>query len=416
MAKRKDSKGRVLKENEIQRADGRYEYRYVSLDGKRKSVYSWRLTELDPVPPGKQKKLSLRELEQHILKDSLDGIVYNTKQTLNDRWDSNIETRTLKESTRNNYIYMYDLHVRNSIGQLPIKDVTYTVLKTFYKDLVKEGFKLVSIETYSTMLGPVFKTAQKDGLIRLNPNEGIMAELKKSCDWDKNIRHGLTKSQTKRFLSYVENSKYAMWHNLFICLFGTGCRIGEFIGLRWQDIHWKENYIDINHNLTYRRQSNGKMEFHVSTTKTKNANRKIPMLNAIKTALKKEHTRQTKEGFCEKTIDGYSGFIWRSSGLNPYCPTGINDGIRNAVKDYNEEEKLKAKEENRKPELLPTFSAHWCRHTFCMRLCENETDLKLIQEIMGHANIATTMDIYNECNLERKIESFKNLDKYGDVI
>lgn len=417
MEKRKDSKGRVLKENEIQRADGRYEYRYISIDGRRKSVYSWRLTELDPVPAGKKKKPSLRELEKNVVKDSLDGIVHNAKRTLNECWDSNLESRSLKLSTRNNYIYMYDLHVRNTIGQLPIKDITYTVLKSFYKNLVdNEGFKPVSVETYSTILGPVFKAAQRDGLIRLNPNEGIISELKKTCGWEKNIRHGLSKEQTKKFLAFVKNSRYAMWHPMFVCLFGTGCRIGEFIGLRWSDIHWNANYIDINHNLTYRTQPNKKMEFHITTTKTKNGNRKIPMLNPVKEALKQEYARQSEQGFCSTEIEGYSGFIWRSCNLRPYCPSGINEGLRNAAKDYNEEEKEKAKAEHRKPELLPRFSAHWCRHTFCMRLCENETDLKLIQEIMGHSNITTTMDIYNECNLERKIQSFKNLDRYGDVI
>ena len=44
--------------------------------------------------------------------------------------------------------------------------------------------------------------------------------------------------------------------------------------------------------------------------------------------------------------------------------------------------------------LLPDFSAHNLRHTFCTRLCENETNLKVIQNIMGHVDISTTMDIY----------------------
>ena len=48
--------------------------------------------------------------------------------------------------------------------------------------------------------------------------------------------------------------------------------------------------------------------------------------------------------------------------------------------------------------------------TFCTRLCENETNLKIIQEIMGHADISTTMNIYNEATKEKKIESFANLE------
>ena len=59
---------------------------------------------------------------------------------------------------------------------------------------------------------------------------------------------------------------------------------------------------------------------------------------------------------------------------------------------------------------LPHFSCHHLRHTFCTRFCENETNLKVIQEIMGHADITTTMDIYNEATKDKKMESFAGLE------
>ena len=73
-------------------------------------------------------------------------------------------------------------------------------------------------------------------------------------------------------------------------------------------------------------------------------------------------------------------------------------------------QKEDAKAEGREPELLPHFSCHHLRHTFCTRFCENETNLKVIQEIMGHADITTTMDIYNEATKDKKIESFAGLE------
>ena len=65
-----------------------------------------------------------------------------------------------------------------------------------------------------------------------------------------------------------------------------------------------------------------------------------------------------------------------------------------------------AKKEHREPVLLPNFSAHSLRHTFCTRLCERETNLKVIQSIMGHKDIQTTMDIYAEATEEKKQETF----------
>lgn len=72
--KRTDNKGRILKTGESQRTDGRYAYKYLGTDGKAKFLYSWRLNDTDPIPKGKRKCKSLREIEKEILRDKMDGI------------------------------------------------------------------------------------------------------------------------------------------------------------------------------------------------------------------------------------------------------------------------------------------------------------------------------------------------------
>ena len=414
--KRKDSKGRVLRTNEYERPDGRYAYRYVDTEGKTKFVYSWKLVETDSLPKGKPKCDSLREIEKIVGKDVFDGIVARSKVTLNDRWNDYINNKPeLKQSTRTNYKYLYKKYVQDDIGQKPIKTITYTIMKKFFNKLLHEiGFKPNSVESANTILHPVFAIAVKDGLLRINPTEGIMADLKRSNDWEKKPRHALTKEQQRIFITYVKEH-YNRWYPLIVCMLGTGCRIGEMLGLRWKDIMWDSNIISINHNLIYRVQENGKMEYHITTTKTRNSNREIPMFESVRNALKQERKVQSKEGFCTTEIDGYSGFIWKNKNgdvLNPSC---VNRVLTRICKSYNETEKEQAEKEHRKPDLLPRFSSHHLRHTFCVRLCEEETDLKLIQEIMGHADISTTMDVYNESNIERKKERFANLEKHSKV-
>ena len=70
----------------------------------------------------------------------------------------------------------------------------------------------------------------------------------------------------------------------------------------------------------------------------------------------------------------------------------------------------KAEKENRDALLLPCFSCHNLRHTFATRYCENENNIKVIQEILGHKDIATTMDVYAEATKDTKIKSFKELE------
>jgi len=416
--KRKDGKGRVLHDNEYVRSDGRYGYQYSDLKGNRKMIYSWRLLETDPVPKGKAWCESLREMEKTILKDKLDGIEVKSKLTLNDRWDAYIADKPeLKQSTRTNYKYMYDKYIRDDIGQRPIKSITYSDCKKFFNKLIHElGFKARSVEIINTLLHPVFRIAVRDNLIRTNPTDGIIAELKRSNEWVMEKRHALTEEQQQAFVNYVRNHKvYVHWDPLITCLLGTGCRIGEMLGLRWEDIYWNDGIISINHSLIYRLQDDGTVKFRVTTTKTKNSNREIPMFDSVKKALRAEYQRQSKEGFCLDEIEGFTGFIWMNRDGHVMSPHNLNRALDRITKDYNAEEKVMAKKEHRKPRYLPHFTAHHLRHTFCTRICENETDLKLIQEIMGHADITTTMDVYNESNRERKKERFAKLEKIANV-
>jgi integrase len=241
--------------------------------------------------------------------------------------------------------------------------------------------------------------------------EGVMTEIKKSHDWEKGKRHALTVAQQTAFISYIAgSSQFAHWLPIFTVLLGTGCRVGEAVGLRWQDCDFEENVISVNHNLIYRVQDSGKCEYHVTTPKTRSGIRIIPMLSEVKKALQGEYDRQLREGFTELEVDGYSGFIFQNQLGECLNPHAINRAIDRISKAYNREETERAAKENREPELLPHFSAHNLRHTFCTRFCENETNLKIIQEIMGHADISTTMNVYNEATREKKMESFANLE------
>ena len=296
---------------------------------------------------------------------------------------------------------------------MKLANIKYSDVKRFYLSLIHEkGFKPNSMEIIHTILHPVFSTAVRDGIIRLNPTDGVMNEIKRTHNWEKPKRKALTEAQQSAFISYVSSSPtYNHWLPIFTVLLGTGCRIGEVVGLRWQDCDFAEGIISINHNLVYRkREKTGKMGFHITTPKTNAGIRIIPMLEEVRRALIQERLRQMEDGFNDTVIDGYSGFIFSSrygDAISPHC---VNRAIERICRDYNAEETERAKQEKRAPQLLPHFSCHNLRHTFCTRFCENEKDLKVIQEIMGHADITTTMNIYNEATKERKVASFVNLE------
>lgn len=418
MADRRDNKNRVLWNGEYQKSDGRYEYRYKDSKGVERSVYSWMLTQTDRPPKGKRSKQCLREMEKIIARDRQDEIDTYTAQklTLNAFFDAYISNKQeLKQSTRTNYKYIYKKYVSDHLGRRTLSTIKYSDIKKFYNSLIREqGFKPNSMEVAHTILHPIFTTAVRDGYIRINPTDGVMAEIKKGHDWEKPKRHALTEGQQAVFIDHIAKTDiFKHWLPLFTVMLGTGCRVGEIVGLRWADCDFNAGIITISHNLIYRQQDNGKMEYHITTPKTKAGIREIPMFKDVRRALCELRLECMRTGFNQTVIDGYSGFIFKNRYGNVITPHCINRAIERIYKHYNNTEIEAAHKEHREPQLLPHFSCHNLRHTFCTRMCENTSDkntLKMIQEIMGHADIGTTLDVYTDLTRAKKQEAFAELE------
>lgn len=410
MAKvRKDLRGRSLRKGEVQRSsDKRYMYTYTDPMGRRKFIYANDLAEL-------------REKEAKLMKDQLDGLdLYVAgKASVNDMFDRYMSTKyNLRESTKSSYLYTYDHYVRDTFGKKRIADIKYSDVLQFYYYLLNEvKIALGTLDTVHCLLHPTFQLAVRDEIIRNNPTDGVMKEISRESSKNRGIRHALTVEQQRAFMEYIANHPiYYHWWPMFTVLLGTGCRIGEALGLRWQDLDYDKRTININHSLSYyQKPESNKSVLRISKPKTEAGIRTIPMLDIVKDAFEMLYEEQLENGFNETEIDGMSGFIFCNRfGMVPN-PQTVNHTIKRIANSYNADEVVRAKKERRNPIILPNFSCHHLRHTFCTRLCENETNLKVIQSIMGHRNIETTMDIYAEATEEKKQESFENLAAKLDI-
>lgn len=410
MAKvRKDLRGRSLRKGEVQRSsDKRYMYTYTDPMGRRKFIYANDLAEL-------------REKEAKLMKDQLDGLdLYVAgKASVNDTFDRYMSTKyNLRESTKSSYLYTYDHYVRDTFGKKRIADIKYSDVLQFYYYLLNEvKIALGTLDTVHCLLHPTFQLAVRDEIIRNNPTDGVMKEISRESSKNRGIRHALTVEQQRAFMEYIANHPiYYHWWPMFTVLLGTGCRIGEALGLRWQDLDYDKRTININHSLSYyQKPESNKSVLRISKPKTEAGIRTIPMLDIVKDAFEMLYEEQLENGFNETEIDGMSGFIFCNRFGTVPNPQTVNHTIKRIANSYNADEVVRAKKERRNPIILPNFSCHHLRHTFCTRLCENETNLKVIQSIMGHRNIETTMDIYAEATEEKKQESFENLAAKLDI-
>lgn len=404
MAKRrKDRSGRVLKEGESQRKDGSYDYRWRTSDGKRRSIYAKTLDEL-------------REKKEELMHDKTYGIRTDGENvTINDMFELWKQVkRGLKDNTYQNYIYMYTQFVEPEIGQLKVKNIKRSDIRRFYNMMADErGLKMSTIDNIHTVLHQVLDLAVEDYYIRNNPSDNALKELKQVRNSDADKRKALTIDEQKIFMDFLsKNKRYEHWKPIFEVMLGTGLRVGEVTGLRWEDIDLEERTISVNHTLVYYNHAENGCYFGINTPKTKAGQRIIPMLDNVREAFIREREFQKEAGIlCKADIDGYTDFIFINRFGNVQHQGTLNKALRRIMRDCNQEIIEKAK--NKKDiVLLPKFSCHVLRHTFATRLNEAGLNMKVIQDVLGHADIGTTMNIYTDVTKEMRTKEFVELNKY----
>ena len=396
MKRRKDSQGKVLETGESQRKDGIYSFRYVGLDGKRKYIYDSNLS-------------SLREKKRQILRDLDDGIECFEDITLNQQFDRYLILKnTLSHSTKSNYMDLWKNHVRNTpLGRTKIDSIKKSHILTFYNKLHNKGLKYATLKVFQCILNPLFELALEDDIIRKNPCKGALKGFSK----DATEKMALTKEEQKILLCFLqEDNIYQMYYPMIVFMLETGLRCGELIGLTWNDVDFRNNYVNIDHQLLYRKRD-GKFSLFVGEPKTKAGFRKIPLTKSANNALKEQRQLQLELGRRTNcVIDGYKDFCFSTKHQNPFMPSSINNILENIVKSYNRQEEALAKSEKRTPILLPHISAHTLRHTACTRMAECGIDIKVLQSIMGHSDIAITMNVYNHASYEREQQEIMRLE------
>ena len=376
--KRRDNKKRLLWEGEVHEQNGRYKYRYTDSNGKRKSVYSWRLTSTDPFPAGKKPDLSLREKEQIIQKEVLNGVCSNdmTVMELVDRYLS--LKRGVRHNTAANYNFVRNVLAKEEFSAKRIDKVKLSDAKLFLIKLQeKDGRGYSSIHSIRGVLRPAFQMAVDDDLLLRNPFEFQLATVVVN---DSVTREAITQEQERKFLKFIkEDSHYNKYYDGMFLLFKTGLRVSEFCGLTVHDIDFENNMLHITHQLQRKRD----MQYSIEETKTTSGTRDIPMTEEVRECLERIVANR-KHPKVEPIIDGYTGFLFYDKNNRPMVALQWEKYFHYAIGRYNRTYRVQ----------LPKITPHICRHTYCSNMARAGMNPKTLQYLMGHSDIGVTMNTY----------------------
>ena len=396
---RKDKRGYALYTGECQRESGLYEYSCM-VNGKRYTISAKTLAELrrleEPIKKAKEMRKDFSKVR---------GL------TLNQVFDRYFADKNeLKPSTRGNYKYMYDHYVRDALGKVEIEAIDSKRVKDFYLKLVKEdGLSRNTVENIHTLLHPAFDLAIEEGIICKNPTEVPYKQVRKSSYGRREKKHPLTVEQQKALTEFVVNNRsYYGWKPMIFVLLGTGLRIGECLGLRWDDIDLDKRTLTVDHAFSNKPDEEGKCARHIQPfPKTWAGFRTIPLVQEVVDALIEELEIQRSLGYKSETLDGYTNFIFTTRDGNIISPSSVEKAFKEIMRKFNEQGEVEGKEMVSLPSY---FAPHVLRYTFCTRLCECETNLKAIQYICGHKTIQTTMDLYAEATTRKNREVMENME------
>ena len=378
MSRRKDNRGRLLKTGESQRKDGRYAYKYQDKSGKSKFLYSWRLTDTDPVPKGKRFCRSLRDLERDLQRDLMDGIDSSGKKML--LWQLYEKHNALKpnvrKGTETGRKYLMDILKSDTLGNMPIESIKPSDTKEWAIRMKKNGYSYQTINNHKRSLKACFYTAINDDLVRKNPFSWNLSDV---LEDDTIHKTALTDEQVNVLLSFVQiDGVYQKYYNAIVVLLYTGLRISELCGLTTSDIDFEQGFIRVTHQINY-----NKGKYSINEPKTDSGIREIPMIKIVREALQDEIKNRGE--IQNVNIDGYSDFVFLNQKGYPMYATAYSSTFPNMIMKYNK---------YHKGDELPLITPHTLRHTFCTKMANKKITPNTLQYIMGHKNITMTLGYY----------------------
>jgi len=341
---------------------------------KKSGLYMARYTVETPTGP-KRKTLygrTRKEVDEKLTKAKAsrdDGIVFDADNlTLGnylDRWISHSVRGTVRQRTWERYEQIVRVHLKPALGRVKLKNIAPTHARALYREKLDGGLAPRTVNYIHTTLSKALNDAVSDGLIPRNVTRSVKAP-KPAKEEIRPLSH----EQTKAFLEVARGDRFEA---AYVVALHCGLREGEILGLIWSDIDLNNRTLQVRRTLSEARTGR-----HFEPPKN-GKGRNVRLTPQAVEALRAHLGRQLQE------IEN-SGDLHKDQGLVFPSQVGTPMSAKNMTA------------RSFKPLLkragLPDIRFHDLRHTFATLMLQNGEHPKVVQEMLGHASIAITMDTY----------------------
>jgi integrase len=326
----------------------------------------------------------------HKLIDVQDGLYINDssvslKEYLN-TWLTTIEP-DIRPKTYQFYKYNVDHGIVPVIGHIRLDKLKPLDIKRMINKYLKDGtLSNTTIRHYYRTLSIALNKAVEWEIISKNPCKKIKPPAPDTPEMKV-----LTAKQVDKLLEYTKQSEFKVMYIPILLSVGCGLRRGEVLGLRWKDIDFENKIMHIRHNLQYINK-----EFILQEPKTKNGKRDIPLPTPIISILQEHKGEQEtiKERLKIKDYKKEDAFVcaWEN-GTNiipDYCYKTLGKLLKRCK--------------------LPHIRFHDLRHTYATLMLDNDANIKVLSELLGHSKTSITMDIYAHALPDSKKEAVQKIE------
>jgi integrase len=363
--------------NPLQRSDGRWavHVRYVDQYGvsKRSTVY------------GKTAQ-DARDKASEVRNRLTEGLPARDKrttlETFTTEWiASALAASDRKSTTKAMYAGVARVHIVGShIGGLALDKVRPMHVEGWIVGLRAKGLAESTVRSAYTILRAILDTAVRDGALARNP-----AAVVKRPKVTAKESVFLTPEQVRALLESAKSSRYAP---LFKLLVNTGLRRGEALALRWSDIDFEDKLLRVRGTLT---RVDG--DLIVTSTKTAKSRRSIPVSDGTEQLLKEIRKHQLEERLKAGSQWHQTPYVFTAEDGRPCDPRNALRALKAAATKAG----------------MDGVGLHTLRHSAATAMLTNGVPLKVVSEILGHASIVITADIYGHVSPDVSREALATL-------